>query len=492
MKKYILAYDLGTSGVKGAVVDMKGGMVATATEGYPLITPGPALAEQDPELYWAGVCRVTGAVLERAGISPDEIGGIAFGTLWKGIIPVDSRGRVLHNSIIWLDARAGEEAAALNRRFGDGIFSAADYWPKLMWLARHRPDVIAEADTIHEVNSFLKWKATGVSAMDISNCYVRSPDLELDRYYGEIMEFCGIDRAKFPPICRATDLVGRVTAAAAQEMGLCEGIPVFGGNNDIQAITVGAGCAEVGGVHMYFGSSGWTGYTIPHQSEEIYVSYMDTDRDVFIFGMQAIGLSFNWAVNKFYTAERQRLGDGVFAMVDREVETVPAGSEGVMATPWFFGERPPLYDSDARGCFLNLSANHDRRHMTRAVMEGVCMQFKMGQQYNRDARGLKMPKAINVIGGGACSDVWMQMLSDVMELPVRVPEAARHAGAVGTAYSALIGLGVVSSYAEAADGLSIRREFYPIPENVAVYKKSFSVFSRIYTALHPVFTELNG
>lgn len=491
MKKYIMAYDLGTSGVKGAVVDLEGGVVATATEGYPLYTPAPGYAEQDGELYWQAVCKVTVAVLAKSGVLAEEIAGVAFGTLWKGIIPVDKQGRVLHNSIIWLDARAGDQAARLNARFGEGLFSGSDYWPKLLWLKENRPDVVEQAEMIFEVNSFLKWKATGAAAMDASNSYVRSNDPEIDALFGDILDFCGISRAKFPPLCKSTDLVGRVSERGAAELGLVPGIPVFGGNNDIQAITVGAGCSEIGGVHMYFGSSGWTGYTIPHMPREIYISPMDAQKDVFIFGSQAIGLSFNWAVNRFYAAERQQMGDDVFAFVDREIESIPAGSEGVLATPWFYGERPPLFGSEARGNFLNLSGLHDRRHMTRAIMEGVCYQLRMGQEYNAEHRGLVRPAVINVIGGGACSDPWMQMLSDIMNIPVRVPAATRHAGAVGTAYSALIGLGIVSDYAEAARRLRIERTYEPISENVKVYEKTFQVFKGLFAALRPTFEQMN-
>ena len=218
---------------------------------------------------------------------------------------------------------------------------------------------------------------------------------------------------------------------------------------------------------------------------------MSETQDVFIFGSQAIGLSFNWAVNRFYAAERQQLGDDVFAFVDKEIENIPAGSEGVLATPWFYGERPPLFESHARGNFLNLSSQHDRRHMTRAVMEGVCYQLRMGQEYNAEQRGFATPSAINVIGGGACSDPWMQMLSDIMNIPVRVPADTRHAGAIGTAYSALIGLGIVSDYAEAARKLSIQREYFPKPENVKVYEKAYQVFRGLYAALRPTFEQMN-
>lgn len=490
--KYILAYDLGTSGVKGAVVTTQGEVVATATENYPLYTPAPGHAEQDPVKYWEGVCAVTGKVLSKAGVSPDELCGMAFGTLWKGIIPVDKDGRVLYNSIIWLDARAESQARRMCERFGEGTFLASDYWPKLMWLRENRPEVIDRAEIIFEVNSYLKWRATGEAAMDISNSYVRSSDAALDKKYRDILEFIDIPQEKFPPVVNAATLVGKVSEKGASELGLVPGIPVFAGNNDIQAITVGAGASDVGGVHMYFGSSGWVGYTIPHQSEEIYVSGFDETRDITIYGMQAIGLSFNWAVKKLYAAEYADMGDDVFKFVDNDIANIPAGSEGVYATPWFYGEREPLFSREARGNFLNLGPNHDRRHMTHAVMEGVCYHLKMGSIYNSRTKGLVWPEVVNVIGGGSCSDVWMQMLADIMNTPVRVPAATRHAGAVGTAYSALIGLGICSDYSDAAKKVRIEREFNPIPENVAAYEKGYKVFEQLHMALEPMFKQTNN
>ena len=490
-QRYVLAYDLGTSGVKGALVNMQGEVIDTATADYLVYTPNPNWAEQDPEQYWQGVCGVTHQVLENTGVAPDTVAGMAFGTQWKGIIPIDKDGNVLHKSIIWLDARAVDQAKRLNEKFGEGLFAASDYWPKLMWLRENRPECVENAEIILEANSYLKWKATGVGAIDISNCFVRSFDPKMEKLYEEILEFADIPQEKFPKFVSAEELVGHVTEKAAQELGLVPGIPVFGGNSDIQAITVGAGCSDIGGVHMYFGSSGWVGYTIPHTGDELYISPFDSKRDTFIFGMQAIGLSFNWVVKKFYGAEMEELGGKVFDFVNRDIQDIPAGSDGVFATPWFYGERPPLLGVEARGNFLNLGPTHDRRHMAHAMMEGVCYQLKMGAQYNVQKRNFSWPKAVNVIGGGSNSDIWMQMLADIMNTPVRVPRATRHAGAVGTAYSALIGLGVCSDYAEAAKRVQIERSFEPIPENVALYEKNYAVFKNLYKSLEPMFLAMN-
>jgi len=485
--RFVLAYDLGTSGVKGALVTMTGEVAAACTADYPLLIPSVGWAEQVPEDYWNGVCRVTKDVLNKAQVPPDAVAGLAFGTMWKGIIPIGRDGSVLHNSIIWLDARAGEQARRLNEKFPKAYFGAADYWPKLAWLRENRPEVIEQADMILETNSYLKWKATGEAAVDISNSYVRSFDPKLEQFYEDFLAFIDIPQEKFPRLVPAHELVGRITEQAAEEMGLVPGIPVFAGNNDIQAVSVGSGCSAIGGVHVYFGSSGWVGYTVPHTPSHWPSAYAE-DRDVVLAGMRAIGLSFNWTVKKLFAAEYEAMGERVFSWIDTQVADIAPGSEGLIGLPWFYGDHPPYPGTESRGCFINLNPDHDRRHMARAIMEGVCYQLKMRASNTK----YPWPEFFSAIGGGSCSDVWMQILADVMNTPVRVPADTRHAGAIGTAYSALIGLGECPDYGEAAKRIRFERAFLPRPKAVAAYEKSYAVFEQLAKALAPVFTELNG
>ena len=484
--RFVLAYDLGTSGVKGALVTMKGELVAACTAAYPLITPNEGWAEQVPEDYWNGVCQVTKQVLAKGQVFPDAVAGIVFGTMWKGIIPIDQHGSVLHDSIIWLDARAGAQARRLNEHFPKASFSASDYWAKLLWLRENRPDVFAQAEIILETNSYLKWKATGEAAMDISNSYVRSFDPALEQFYQDFLAFCDIPQEKFPRLVSSDALVGHLTQRAAAEMGLVPGIPVFGGNNDIQAVSVGAGCASVGGVHIYFGSSGWTGYTIPRTTSH-HRSPFTEDTDVVLAGIRAVSLSFNWVVRKLYTAEYEAMGDDIFACIDKEVGQIPPGADGVIGLPWFYGGHPSHSNIASRGCFINLGPTHDRRHMARSIMEGVCFHLKMRTLNTK----YEWPKIFSVVGGGSCSDVWMQILADVMNTPVRVPTNPRHAGAIGTAYSALIGLGECADYREADQRIQFERTFLPQPAAVAVYEKNYAAFAQLATALNPIFTLLN-
>lgn len=486
-KQYVLAYDLGTSGVKGALVDTTGNLAFAATCDYPYERPREGWAEQDPNDYWKGVCAVTAKLLSDSAVPAQCIKGLSFGTLWKGIIPV-ADGRALRKSILWLDGRAAEQADRINARFPDKSYSAFDYWPKLLWLRENEPRILEQADWVMEVNTFLKWKATGVAATDVSNSFLRSFDPALDRYYEELLQFMDIPREKIPPFVDATDQVGCVTEKAAVELGILPGTPVFGGCNDIQAVCVGAGCANIGSVHAYFGSSGWLGFTVAH-GEKPATTPFDHSRDIQMAGMKAIGLSFNWIIRNLYPELEQTLGPGIYDTVNSQVASVGAGSDGVFATPWLFGENPGIAGPDARCCFLNLGADHTRAHMARAMMEGVCYQLRQVTNMACKARNLPYPTRVCAVGGGACSDVWMQILADVLNVAVCVPHQPRHAGALGTACTALIGLGIFNSYEEAAKKMQFERSFSPQAENRACYDRSFEIYQMLYPTLKPIFVK---
>ena len=489
MKKepFVLAFDLGTGGVKAVLVSTAGRVLKTATENYPLYTPGPDMAEQDAEDYWQGLLAATRAVFASGEYDPAGCVGLAIGAMWRGIIPVDGAGKPLCRGMIWLDARAGAEAEELNARFGAALFSSIAYWPKLLWLKKHHPDVIEKADMILEANAFLKLRLTGRATSDVSNCFVSSFDPVIDDFYQKVLDYIGIPRSKFPPRVRCDEQVGVLTSEAAALLGLPVGVPVFGGSGDIPAIAIGAGCAAVGGTHIYLGSSGWVGYCVPHTSDELYISGFDEQRDVALFGFQSIGLSYRLGVEQLYAAEFAERGEAIFQEVDRQVGEIPAGSCGVFATPWFYGEHAPLAGPDARGCYLNLGPNTDRRHMMRALMEGVCYGFSLAMEVKHAQKGYPIPQGVRVVGGGAKSDVWMQMLADVLNMPVSVVAESRHCGAVGIAYHVLVGLGYAKGYEQAATNAPVRAVFTPNPENVPVYQKGRRVYAEIYRALAPVF-----
>ena len=492
-RECVLAYDLGTSGVKAALVDLEGKLIGYAVSEYPLITPHAGWAEQDPENYWESVCKATKEAIEKCGQDPAGIKGLAISGQWKGIIPIDKDGKVMHNSIIWLDARAGDQAKRLNDHFGKEHFCAADYWPKVMWLRENEPEIYDRAVMILEANSFIKWKMTGEAAADYSNHFTKSFDPVIQDFYDDYLNFCNMDGSKFPRLVKSAELVGRMTKEASEALGgVPEGTPVFGGCNDIQAIAIGSGTSTPGGVHINMGSSGWVGFCRPHVFDDVYICPFDEKRDIYMYGLQSVGLSYKWTVNELFARDIEVLGGGVYDLIDENVAKIPAGSEGVFAMPWFYGERPPLFSAEARGCFLNMSGKTGRFHMTRAIMEGISCMLRMGAEYSRDNKNLPYPTKVSVVGGCTASDVWMQILADVMNVQVNVPYSPRHSGAIGTAYCALIGLGICRDFEDAANTIGIERSFTPDAETVKAYNDYFEVFRSIHGTLYPLFTKVNA
>lgn len=495
--KYVIAFDFGTSGVKAAIVSLQGEVIGTGMGTYGLTLNNDGWAEQVPDEYWSGVCEATKDAMKTSGVAKEDLEGVAFGTMWKGIIPVNQDGKVLHNSIIWLDCRAEAQAQKINREFGTELYSGGDYWPKLMWVKENRPEIIEEAATIFEVNSYLKWRACGESVMDISNCFVRSFDEKMDQDYEALFNFIGIPRSKFPRWASCDEKVGYVTARAAEEMGIREGTPVFAGCSDIAAIAIGSGQIKPGATHAYFGSSGWIGYCIPHGNASVeasaYNSPFSQDKDVCTpLGLNSAGLAINWVLDKLYTSEKQSMGDAVYDLLNEDVAKIAPGSENLFATPWFYGEVKPVFGPEARGGFLNLCANHSRAHMARAMMEGICYMVKATERYSAEKLGLLCSDTMSAVGGCALSDPMMQMLADILDMTVIVPSQPRHVGALGVASCALVGLGIYKDFDEVTEKVRIERTFKPIPENVEIYKRGYKVFDMLFQMQKPMFDILNG
>ena len=488
----IASYDFGTSGVKAVLVDGSGKVKGYSSESYPLLSPQPGWAEQVPGDYWTAVCKATRAVVAQTGVRSDQIKGLVFGAMWKGIIPIDRYGNELHNCIIWLDGRAGKQARELNERMGTQRFCAQDYWPKLMWLRDERPEIYEKSVYILENNAYLKYKATGKMASDLSNCFTSSTKPELNEEYGRIVQAAALDADKFPPCVDPWENVGGITASAAVELGLCEGTPVFGGCGDIPAIAVGSGSGALGAAHLYLGSSGWLGLTGASRTEVTAEAYqsLDREKEILLYTLQSACMSFDWAISLLYAREKEELGSDVYRVVNEDVSKVPPGSEGLIATTWLHGERPPLSET-ARAMFFNLNARHRREHCLNAMMEAVCCMFRWKLEAYEQTTGRVVPK-LRIVGGGTQSPHWMQMMADVLQVPIEIPPGARHAGAVGTAYCALIGLGLCRNFEEANERIGVEQIYLPRKEHAVCYEQLFRVIQELYTALKNIFYQLNA
>ena len=476
MKEFVLAFDIGTSSVKAAAVSLDCELLSSKLEPLGLIKPYPAWDEQDPEELWEACCRAARLVMQEQG--KEGLRGIAFGTYWKGIIPVDREGKVLYRNLLWCDSRADEEARFLNERMGVSCFNSIDYWPKLLWVKEHLPEVYEQAVCIHEAGSYLKFRATGETASDYDNNFIRTTEPLVQEVYDRIVDLCGLDRGKFAPLVMSDAMVGEVTAEAAEQLGVPAGVPVFGGTTDIASVATGAGCSILGRGHLYMGTSGWIGAAVPTDPAYPFFLPYYPGTSLALSGIRSAGQTFSWVADTYYqdVAPSKR-----YRAADEEVSRVPAGSHGLVFQPLRPEVQPPE-SVCSFGNFLHANASHTRADFACAVMEGIALQLRqamknvyvsgfapfpqIGKILIADPEVLRknVPPSFGVIravGGCAKSDTWMQRTADILETPIEVPESPQHAATIGVAVCALIGLKVFSSFSEAAGRIRIEKRFEP-------------------------------
>jgi xylulokinase len=485
----VMTYDFGTTSLKAALVDRAGHIVAHANEGYPLFQPRVGWAEQNPRLLWEAGAQAGRRALEKSGLG-DAVRSIVFVAPWKGIIPVGRNGDVLRDAIIWMDSRATAEADKLNERAGEFVGTGQEYWPRLMWLKRHEPELWDASQWILGVNAYLKWMATGAVVTEPSDDFIRSDRPALQGRYTKILAAADLanDIVKFPPSTAAGEIVGHLTEASAAHLGLTAGIPVFGGFGDLPAVTAGANALVSGATHIYLGTSSWL-LCVLEADEKIESPLrvtLDRRYDGALYCLQSACLAFDWIVDQVYGFERAKRGDAFLDYVDAQVAEISPGSGNLLATHWLTGELPP-FSKNAKGVYLNLTTVHDRRHMVRAMMESVCYSHRMSIEWFESQAHRRLDE-VRVVGGGASSWVWMQMLADVLGRTVSVPNAPRFVGAVG-AYRCTLGSNDPLTFDPQEAGCK-RHE--PQAEARVVYDRLYKTYREIHPALLEIFKSLNG
>ena len=502
-KKYILAHDMGTSSDKAVLVDYKGNIISTAVEPYPTYYPEPAWVEQDPEEYYHAVAASSRAIIEKTGIDPSSVKGIVFSTQAQGVIPVDKEGRVLYNNITWVDGRAEKQAQKLMKKLGGkGIFTLVagtpvmgkDCIPKILWLKEERKDIYKKTYKILDVNGYLKFRLTGKMVTELSGASSYGLDLKKKEWLG-VMKLAGVNMRKLPPLVRSTDIIGGLTAEAAADMGLMEGTPVLGGCDDVQAAAVGSGMCDDGDVHIYLGTSAWVAAASRTHDKFIHgaaaIQSADHEMNLIAGITESAGANIQWIQEQFFSEEKKEYGDKIFDHMDEAIRKIPPGSDHLICTPWMLGERCPVSSTTTRATLFNISMEHTREHLMRAVYEGIAYNLRwILENYEADY-GFACDN-FRIIGGGALDDVWMHIIADVTGKRFDVVKDPRNAGAVGAAIVALIGLGELPGFSAAKDFVQIERSYEPDPGNREIYDELFERYKDIYNSLKDVYIKANG
>ena len=526
---YVLAYDVGTTGVKTCLFSLEGRITlcASAQEGYGLFLLENGGAEQDPEAWWRAMCRTTGELLAKTEVRPEQVAALSFCSQMQGLVLVDREGRPVRRAMSYMDQRAGAELkkglAHGPRIAGANVFkllrclratgavpsSVKDPVWKYKWVQAHEPENFRRVDKWLDVKEYLLLRCTGRAVMTRDSAYATLLyDTRREDWSGELCRMFGVEPDHLAPIIQSTDRVGGLTDRAAAELGLAPGTPVFGGGGDASLIGIGAGAAAVGSTHIYCGTSGWVSTVTDRQLVDVnamIAAIVGAQRGRFNYfaEMETAGKCLEWVKDHLaldeigvYLEKRDVTGsqEAVYASLydylTETVERVPPGSGGVLFTPWLHGNRCPFEDPAAAGMFFNIRLNTGKSELIRAVLEGVCFHLRWMLECQAGKTATSDP--VRFVGGGALSPVTAQILADVTGRTVETVASPQNAGSVGAAAVMAVGLGLLPDLEGVGALIPPERVFRPNGDAQAVYERSFAVFRRLYRANRDHFRALNG
>lgn len=495
-----LGIDLGTGGVKAAVVARDGSVLGTASSPCVMRHPHSGWAEQNPEDYWTASCEVAKDAIAQADIDPEHVKGLAFAGQMLTLVPVDATGRPTRPAISWLDSRADAEAMRITRRMGGramvrsfagAVPSGKDVIAKVSWIRSHEPDVYAHTEAFLDATGYLVARATGELLIDHSGVSGTGIINRRTRGWSRPLALLGgWPLRKMPSVRRSVDVAGSLRRDAAEDLGLRPGVPVVMGMGDAAAAEVGTGALGEGDAHVYLGTSGWLGVHLSRprhlgRSGIVSIASADPTSWLLIAETQTAGATVDWFLGAVGLGPAEPDDDGNrYDALSRLVERSPSGARGVLFAPWLTGERAPVTDTALRGAFVGLGLDHDRSDLARAVLEGVAINMRWSADEIR-AAGIPLD-VLRAAGGGARSDVWLQIIADVLGARIERVRRPQDSGAVGCALTVAVALGDLPSMAALRNVVHVEETFTPQAEHRATYDRLAHALRRIQPALSGV------
>ncbi|MGL4942269.1 MAG: xylulokinase [Thermoguttaceae bacterium] len=502
--KYILAHDLGTSGNKATLFSDEGVMLASETVSYPTNYFNATWAEQNPEDWWRAVCDSTRRLVAATGVDPAAIAGVALSGQMMGCTCVDAAGSPLRPSILYCDQRSEVEAAAIltqipmeeaYRIVGHRV-AAVYAIEKLAWIKKHEPEVYRQTAFTLCAKDFINHRLTERFATDYSDASgTNAFDINTMTWSDTMIAAAGVERSMFPDAKESIAVLGEVTSAAAAATGLRAGTPVCVGGGDGSCAGVGVGSVRPGMTYNYLGSSSWVALTVEKPVVDPQMRTMNWAHVVPGYlhpsgSVQTAGAAYAWLKTQFCgqeIAQAKAANRSVYELMNELVDATPPGANGVLFLPYLLGERTPRWNPDARGALVGLTLATTRGDIVRSVMEGITYNLSLIVDIFRQHVPID---TMTIIGGGAKSKTWLQMMADLYDVTVQRPNYLEEATAIGAAVVAGVGVGLFDSFDVVDRFIKIEESITPNRENQRRYAPMKKVFDQTYFALEPIYDAL--
>jgi xylulokinase len=440
--RVVLTIDLGTSAVKVAAVTADGQVLTLARQPYRMEFPSAGWVEQDPEEWWESVCRALRQAM--AAVPGQTVCGIGLSGQMKGLVVIDQEGRPLRPCIVYTDVRSKEEANEIQERYGEEIrdrTGARVRTPatvtKLVWVQRHEPAIYEQAWRFLLPKDFIRLRLSGAAATDVTDAAgTLLYDLRKQEWAGDLAARLGLNPEHCPEVLHPASISGLVTPQASAATAVPAGTPVVAGAADMACTVLGAGAISEGDTSITLSTAGQV-LTVSRRFEGVPGAssnpHVIADLTYLMCSAYAGGYSLDWILRVLDG------GAGQFQRAEADAAEVRPGSDGLLFLPYLLGTGSPSFDALTRGAFLGVSAVHTRRHLVRAVMEGVAYHLRLCVEVLEEA-GYTIQRPV-VGAGGSRSALWRQIVSDVLSRELRVP-AVPELATLGAAILAAVGTGL--------------------------------------------------
>lgn len=488
----MIGVDIGTTSTKAVLFEVSGKIISSASTGYPLHTPSADVAEQDPEEIFHAVLSCVREVMQQSGAAPELLKLVSFSAAMHSVIPVDEGGKPLMNCLTWADNRSvawakqlqnTPDGQSLYKRTGTPIHPMSPLC-KLMWLRHDQPGIFQQTAKFISLKEYIWFKLFGQYLVDLSIASCTGlMNLERQAWDEEALNLVGITSEQLSVIVPTTHILRDLAPSYAEQMGLLPSTPFVIGASDGVLSNLGVGAIGPGEVAVTIGTSGAIRTVVDQPRTDPkgrIFCYALTEKHWVIGGPVNNGGSvLRWLRDEFASAEvetAKRLGISPYDVLTKIAENVPHGSEGLLFHPYLAGERAPLWNPDARGSFFGLTLHHHKEHMIRAVLEGVIFNLYTVLLAMEEIVG--RPRTILATGGFARSSLWRQLMADIFDQRIIVPEEIE-SSCLGAAVLGLYALGDIDSLDAVTSLVGSTHEHLPVKEHAAIYKELLPIFIRI-------------
>ena len=493
----LIGLDIGTSGCKASIFDETGRLIASARREYPVDIPRPSWVEQDAEQVWSLAKEAMREASAMAG-DPAEIRALGLSVQGEAVIPVDRSGRALRPAILGMDTRTVEQNNWLEERFGNQrLFQRTgmpihtiNTLPKLLWLKQHEPEIWKSAWRFLLYEDFLIYKMTGQPA--ISRCLASRTqlyDLNRDGWSEEILAALELEPSRLATVFPSGTVIGVMSTVLAKELGLPNPPLVATGGHDQACGSLGVGLTRPGLSMVSTGTAEVVEVALgtPTLTPELFAGNISCYAHVIpgLYLAMALnhsgGLVLRWFRDTFCqdeAARAQASGEDAYDLIFRDASTIPSP---VLLLPHFSGSGTPTFDTLSKGALVGLTFGTTRADVARAILEGLTFELRYNLEVLQ-AGGVKIDQ-LRAIGGGAKSELWLQLKADITGLPVAVPRVTE-AASWGAAALAGTAAGCFASQGQAVeDSLQFDRIFEPYPQRSEIYTQRYALYRKIYPAL---------